>query len=88
MSAPTKQRTVRVTESTHHALHNLSSDSGESMTAIIERAVDLYRREQILLQANAAWAKLMEDPEAKAELDAEDALWDATVGDGLEDDPW
>lgn len=88
MSTSTKQRNVRVTEATHEMLRTLSSSSEDSMSAIIERAVDLYRREQILRQANAAWAKLMEDPEAKAELDAEDALWDATVGDGLEDDPW
>ena len=88
MTTTTKQRNVRVTETTHRALHDLAANSGESMAAIIERAVDRYRREQILLHANAAWSKLMQDSAAKAELEAEDALWDATVGDGLEDEPW
>lgn len=88
MSTSTRQRTVRVTETTHHALQDLSSQSGESMTAIIERAVDLYRREQILAQANAAWSTLMQDPESRADFEAEDAVWDATVGDGLEDEAW
>lgn len=46
------------------------------------------RRQRILEQANLAWARLLDDPEFKAEMDAEDALWDNTVADGLEDDPY
>lgn len=49
---------------------------------------DRVRRERILEQANLAWARLLEDPEFKAEMDAEDALWENTVADGLEDDPY
>lgn len=88
MTASTKQRNIRVTETTHRTLSDLAAQSGESMTAIVEHAVDRYRREQVLLQANAAWSELMLDPEFRAEMAAEDALWDTTVGDGLEDELW
>lgn len=76
MIATPKQRTVRVTEATHQTLRELRARSGESMTTIIERAVERYRREQLLAEANAAWLALRADPAAMAEIEAEQAVWD------------
>jgi len=45
-------------------------------------------RQQWLEAANQEWARILQDPLARAELEAEQMLWDATLGDGLEDDPW
>jgi hypothetical protein len=52
--------------------------------------VPIERRshEELLREANAAWARIIADPAARAEIDAERALWDATVGDGLEPENW
>ncbi len=83
-----KQRTVRVTEETHRILRELTTRSGEPMTMIIGRAVEQYRREQLLAEANEAWAALQADPAAMAEIEAEQALWDQTLGDGLEREEW
>ncbi len=77
--------TIRVSEKTRTIVHDLAVSAGVPMTAIVERAVELYRRQQILEQANAAYAALRADPEAWAEVQAERALWDATLADGLEE---
>lgn len=86
--AATKQRTVRVTEATHQALRELTVSRGESMTTILERAVGRYQREQLLAEANAAWAALQSDPAVLAESEAEQMLWDRTLADGLEEEAW
>jgi len=52
------------------------------MTAILDRAIDQYRREQIFAQAAAAW-KTMED-----ELMAEYTELEGSIADGLENEEW
>jgi hypothetical protein len=70
-------------------LHELSVESGESITAIIADAVERYRRDRFLEAANAEWSAILADPVARAEIEAEDRLWEATHLDGLEDEePW
>ena len=88
MDATVKQRTVRVTETTHRILRELSTRSGASMTVILERAVERYQREQLLGEANDAWAALQADPAAMTEIEGEQALWEQTLGDGLEREEW
>jgi len=46
------------------------------------------RGEHILREANAAWAAIIADPAARAEVEAERTLWDATLADGLESEDW
>jgi hypothetical protein len=58
------------------------------MATILERAVEHYWREQLLGEANEAWAALQADPTAMIEVAAEQALWDRTLGDGLEPEEW
>ena len=58
------------------------------MTAVLDRAIEQYRRDRIFEQAAIEWEAIQRDPVAKAELDAEHALWDATATDGLEDEQW
>lgn len=40
-------------------------------------------RERFWAEYEAGLAAIRADPEANAALEAEDAVWDATVGDGL-----
>ena len=88
MGTATQRRTMRVTETTHRILRELAGQSGDSMTVIVERAVERYQREQLLTGANEAWAVLQADPSARADIEAEQALWEQTLGDGLEREEW
>lgn len=78
--------TVRITPQTHAKLKALAEQSGESLSAVLERAVETYRRQQFLDQANQAYATLRADSEAWAEELEERDAWDATVADGQEAD--
>jgi hypothetical protein len=58
------------------------------MATLVERAVEAFRRDQLFAAAEAAWRAIQSDPAARAEIDAEYALWDTTVADGLEREDW
>jgi len=53
------------------------------MQEIVERAIDLYRRQQFIASANAAYAAMRADPAAAAGFDAEHRIFEGTIGDGL-----
>lgn len=76
--------TIRVSRQTHKKLSQLARTSGQSTQEVVERALELYRREQLLEATNRAYAVLRETPEAWNELTAERNEWDATLNDGLE----
>lgn len=78
-------QTVRITEETHEILRKLSERAGESMQTTLDKAIEAYRRHQVLREANEAYARLKADPKAwKKELEERKA-WEATVADGLEE---
>ena len=80
MSTPT----VGISEASHRILQELAERTGQSMTEVLDRALDAYRRKVFFEQLNAGYAALRADPEAWAELEAERKLWDATLMDGLD----
>jgi hypothetical protein len=75
--------TIRVSEKTRDTLHALARDVGAPMAEVVEQAIELYRRQRIIDQANVGYAALRADPEAWAEVQAERAIWDVTLADGL-----
>lgn len=75
--------TIRISEKTHRILTQLSREAGTSMNELVDRAIELYRRQRIIAEANAAYAALRADPETWAEAQAEREEWDATLSDGL-----
>lgn len=77
--------TVRISEQTHQVLGRLAKQEGISMQAVIEKALDMYRRRQFLQDLNNAYASLKNDEEAWKSVQHECSLWDATLGDGLDD---
>ena len=77
---------VRLREPTRAALRELAAQSGEAMSVVLEKAVECYRRQRFLEQANAAYAALRVNPEAWQAEEEERRAWDATLGDGLEDE--
>jgi hypothetical protein len=82
MSAPT----VRISEASHQILKELAQQTGQTMMAVLDKALDVYRRKVFFEQLNAGYAELRADPEAWAEHLAERKLWDATLMDGLDPD--
>jgi hypothetical protein len=77
--------TIRISEKTRDILHALARDAGLPMAEVVEKAVEQYRRRQILDAANADYAALRADPAAWAEIQTERAVWDMTLADGLEE---
>jgi predicted transcriptional regulator len=76
--------TIRVSEGTHKALRALAASTGETMTQLVERAVELLRTERFFAQLDDAYGRLQADPDGwEAEI-AERRAWEATLGDGLE----
>jgi len=76
--------TIRISNTSHNILKELAARSGESMQAILDQAIEQYRRQVFLEEANQAYAALRNNSEAwQAELQEREA-WDITLADGLE----
>ena len=57
------------------------------MTDVLDAALENYRRQNFLQQANLAYAALAEDPVASKDYHEEMRSLDGTLGDGLEKYP-
>jgi hypothetical protein len=82
MSAPT----VRISETSHQILKEVADQTGQTMMAVLDMALDAYRRKLFFDQVNAGYSELRADPEAWAKHLAERKLLDATLLDGLDPD--
>lgn len=78
--------TIRVPCEVREQLRELAEEEHASMQTVIARAVEQYRWEQMMKRANEIYAAMT--PEEWAEEEAERALWDCTLMDGLEDDEY
>lgn len=81
-----KDKVVRVSDNTHMKLKQLSKKSGQTISKILEKAVEEYRRKEFLKKTNNAYAKLRENKEKWEEELSERENWDSTIQDGLEED--
>ena len=80
-----QSRTVRIRKETQTILRELAVSEGKPMQTILDYAIEEYRRQRFLQEANVAYAALRNAPKAwKAEL-AERKEWDATMADDQED---
>jgi len=77
--------TIRVSLHTRDLLQELAHTSGSSMQAVLEQALEQYRRQQLLEATNAAYATLHAAPAAWADLEQERLAWEQTLADGLEE---
>lgn len=75
---------TRISMPTREVLRRLAEESGESMQAVIEKALELYRRHLFLEESNRAFEALQANPELwKAEQGERDA-WKITLSDDLD----
>jgi len=77
-----------ITLSKHHRnlLRHLAAFSQEPETVVLERAADNYYRYIFLARVNEGYARLRQDPAAWSEMQRELGAWEATLGDGLDED--
>lgn len=78
--------TIRVNMATREKLRSLTSQTGESMQTILDKAVESYRRQCFLERANAAFAALRNDTDEWQAEQEERAAWDVTLADDLEEE--
>lgn len=79
--------TIRVSRSTHEVLRDLATRSNATITAVVDEAVRDLRRKKFWADFNAACEALQADPAGWADLRQEDAAWEQTLADGLEEEP-
>lgn len=75
--------TIRISNSSREVLKQLAARQGETMQAVLERSIELYRRHRLLQETNQAYAALRQDRKRWAALEAERRQWDPTLQDGL-----
>jgi len=75
---------VRISEETHAAIRSLADLDGQPMQTILDKAVDLYRRNRFWEEVEVAASDLRQDQAAWDEERAERQAWEATLADGLE----
>lgn len=76
--------TVRISESSRKLLSSLARESNTSMTAVLDSALETYRRQRFLAQAAAAYEILANDPVATEDYRKEISDLDGTSVDGLD----
>jgi hypothetical protein len=75
--------TVRISPSSHRLLRQLAQEEDSSMQAILDAALERYRRERFLRGANADYSALKRDRAAWKRLQGERQIWEGTNLDGL-----
>lgn len=78
--------TTRISEPTRKVLRKLAEESGESMQAILEKAIEVYRRQRFLEETNRAFEALRANSERWETEQAEREAWDITLTDGFEEE--
>ena len=77
--------TVRISQESVKLLRDLASQENKSMQAILDQALEHYRRKSFLEKANQAYERLKQDPDLwQKELD-ERSQWEGTLMDGNEE---
>jgi hypothetical protein len=83
MKSTTRTPNVRISPRAHELLRQLAEEEHQSMQAVLDTAIERYRRESFLRGANADFAALKLDRKAwKQDLRDRD-LWETTVADGI-----
>ncbi len=76
---------VSISESAHQLLSQLAETEQISIETALDRALENYRRQVFLKQANVAFDELRAVPEAWQEELEERELWNYTLDDGAEE---
>jgi len=75
---------VRISATSHELLRRLAEEEGESMHAILDKAIERYRRERFLRSANEDYQAVKHGPQAWQQELEERAAWEQSLADGLD----
>ena len=75
--------TIKISSTSYNILKQIAARSGESIEALLDQAIEQYRRQKFLEAANQAYAALRNNPEEWAVEMEEREAWDVTLADGL-----
>ena len=75
---------VRISPHAHELLRQLAEEEDASMQAVLDKAIERYRRESFLRAANSDFQALKSDPKAWKQELHERQLREQTLGDGLD----
>jgi len=70
--------TVNINKSTHETLLKIAESSGETISGVLEKAIENYRRTLFLVKANLAFEELKTNEELWSEELSERLAWDLT----------
>jgi len=82
MKSATHTPNVRLSPHAHE-LRQLAEEEDDSMQAVLDKAIERYRREKFLRDANADFAALKRNRRAWKQELKERELWEHTLSDGL-----
>jgi hypothetical protein len=74
---------VRISPRAHDLLRRLAAEQQQSMQAVLDEALERYRRERFLRGANADFEGQRNNPKVWKEELRERKLWEQTLSDGL-----
>jgi hypothetical protein len=83
MKSEARTPNIRISRHAHDVLSEMAAQDNASMQAILDKAIEYYRRERFLHAANADYAALKRDKKAWERELAERDLWEGTLTDGL-----
>ena len=83
-----KSSTVRIDNMTKVLLKELAEKEDQPMQAVLQEALQEYRRKLVLKECSEAYAKLRADEDAWTDELKERAEWDNTIADGLEEETY
>lgn len=86
MGTATGSPNIRISAKSKAVLRDLAKREGKPMQSVLDQAIECYRRDKFLDEANEAYAWLRADPKAWKEELGERKDWDGTLRDGLEDE--
>ncbi len=66
--------TIRVTDETHRRIAHLAARTGDPMTEVVSRAVDVLERLVFFSDVNERYEELRADPDAWDEIEHERAI--------------
>jgi hypothetical protein len=86
MKTDTRTPNVRISLHAHALLRRLAEEEDASMQAVLDKAIERYRRDKFLRGANADFAALQRDKNAWKQALRERDLWERALADGLDEE--
>jgi hypothetical protein len=75
---------TRISAPSRELLRKPAEESGESLQAVLDKAIEMYRWQRFLEENNRAFEALRANTKAWKAEQAEREAWDIAIGDDLE----